>query len=250
MIYGFMRRAKIDTDENFNEQQDVVKHLMSERFYEQYGRSDIPQDSIVVEEFALQATKWHKLDALIEKIDRGDELIIYAPDHLAGTVRTFFDRCNMIANKGAYVTVARPPVFVNNFEQPVIKPTSFKSGSHEMFVTEMLASIETQAQNERTNLKTEGKRGGRPPSLDQDKIAEMKRMVEDGSTQLEISQHFGISQASVSRYYNEIILGRGRPLTFAYRQNPTEIRAKRRIYERNRRAKEREAREAAAKSDS
>lgn|GEM_PF-2407733 len=130
----------------------------------------------------------------------------------ANSARTFFDHCSTAAKKGAYITVARPPVFVNNFEQPRVKPTSFKADSHEMFVLEMIASIDTQVQNERTNTlnRQEGRKGGRPPALSEEKVARMKQMFKDGATQQQISAEFRISQATVSRYFNEIILGKGR----------------------------------------
>jgi len=101
---------------------------------------------------------------------------------------------------------------VNNFEQPRVQPTSFKLDSRELFIAEMLGSIETQVQNERTNSSNKklGRKGGRPPALNDEKLADMKSMFQSGKTQLEIGQKFNISQASISRYYNEIILGNGR----------------------------------------
>ena len=155
----------------------------------------------------------------------------------ADSARTFFDHCSTAAKKGAYITVARPPVFVNNFEQPRVKPTSFKADSHEMFVLEMIASIDTQVQNERTNTlnRQEGRKGGRPPALSEEKVARMKQMFKDGATQQQISAEFRISQATVSRYFNEIILGKGRAPSSPYRQDPSVVRQKRREYERKRR---------------
>lgn len=246
MIYGYLRRALVDSDDQFAEQNRIVTDLISEHMYNIYGKSDIPSENIVVEEIAISAQSYPQLEKLLDRLERGDELVIYSPDRVAGTARTFHDRCAVAAKKGAYITVARPPVFVNNFEQPLVKPTSFKADSNEMFVLEMVASIDSQVQNERTNTlnKKMGRKGGRPPALSDEKLARMKEMFKAGSTQQEISKEFDISQATVSRYYNEIILGKGRAPSSPYKQDPTVVREKRKIYERKRRQRLKEAAEA------
>lgn len=242
MIYGYTRRAIVDSDEQFAEQDRIVRDQVAEQMYTIYGKSEIPPENIVFEEIAYFAQNFPKLDALLEKLERGDELIIYTPDRIAGSARAFYDHCASAANKGAFITVARPPVFVNNFEQPRVQPTSFKSDSRELFIAEMLGSIETQVQNERTNSNNKklGRKGGRPPALNDEQLADMKSMFQEGKTQFEIGQKFNISQASVSRYYNEIILGKGRAPSSPYRQDPSVVRQKRREYEKKRRQKRKE----------
>ncbi|WP_315921819.1 helix-turn-helix domain-containing protein [Mesorhizobium sp. SP-1A] len=231
MIYGYLRRSLIDTDEQFKEQGVIVRNLMKER------DSKISAVNFVIEQIAISAQSYPELELLLDKLENGDELIVAAPDRVAGSARKFYDCCSKAIQKGAFITVVRPPVFVSNYEQPLVRPTSFKANSNEMFVLEMISSIETQVQNERTNtiLKNSGRKGGRPPALSEEQIVRMKQRFNEGATQQEVSNEFEISQATVSRYYNEIILGKGRVPSSPYKKDPVVVREKRKIYERNRR---------------
>jgi len=231
MLYVYFRRALIETDEQFSEQKQVVEDYLASR------GENLVAENIVFEEIAISAQTYPKLEELLGKLDTDDELVVLAPDRLAGSARSFYDRCVFANKRGAFITVVRPPVFVSNVEQPQIKPTTFKASGIEMFILEMIASIDKQDRNERTNatLKKTGKKGGRPPALSQEQIDRMRQMFEDEATQDDVSKEFGISQATVSRYYNEIILQKGRTAPSPRRQDPVIRREKRRIYERKRR---------------
>lgn len=259
MIYGYAKRAISDTDAGFQDQVRVVTDQVKQYLFSRhFSMSESDASSRVVEEqvSAVKQTR-PKLDALVDRMEHGSTLIITSPDMVAGKVRSFLDFVHKVNKKGATLIVARPNIYVDANDAPV-DPIIFDPDEANLVsplkVVQMLAAAESdvfvEKQQEKKSARVGVNKGGRKSALTEDQIAQFKKMQAEGYNQLSIAKTLGVSQSTISRYNSDLITKVGRAVNSAYQEDPSERRAKRRIYEAKYRARKRAQRHAGQSSDS
>ncbi len=259
MFYGYAKRSISDTDIQFSEQVKIVTDQVKQYLFSRhFSMSESDASSRVVEELvsAVEQTR-PKLDALVDRMENGSTLIITSPDMVAGKMRGFLDFVHKVNKKGVTLIVARPNIYVDANDAPV-DPIIFDPNESNIVsplkIVKMLAAMESDVSDEKEREKNSAKvgvnKGGRKSALTDEQIAQFKKMQAEGYNQLSIAKTLGVSQSTISRYNSDLITKVGRAKNAAYKEDPSERRAKRRIYEATYRARKRAQRQAEKSSDS
>ncbi|KAB2655107.1 helix-turn-helix domain-containing protein [Brucella tritici] len=259
MIYGYAKRSISDTDAGFQDQVRVVTDQVKQYLFSRhFSMSESDASSRVVEELVSTAQKTRpKLVALVNRMEIGSTLIITSPDMVAGNVRGFLDFVHELNKRDATLIVARPNIFVNA-KDALVDPITFDPNEASLVsplkIVKMLAAMESALDEEKDreikSAKVGANKGGRKSALTDDQIARFKEMQAEGYNQLSIAKTLGVSQSTISRYNSDLITKVGRAKNAAYKEDPSERRAKRRIYEATYRARKRAQRNAEKSSDS
>jgi DNA invertase Pin-like site-specific DNA recombinase len=131
-----------------------------------------------------------ELNTLLDFLREGDELVVTRVDRLARSVRDLQNMVHMLAEKG---------VVLRATEQPV--DTSTAAGKCFLDMLSVFAEFETNLRKERqmegiAKAKERGVYRGRKPSIDIEKVRELKEI---GMSATKIAKDMGIHRASVYR---------------------------------------------------
>ena len=171
-----------------------------------YARVSSTDQSLTVQEDALKAAGCHtirsekvtgttregraELAILMDFIREGDTLVVTRIDRLARSIGDLQDIVRALRGKGAMLKAT---------EQPI--DTSTAAGKCFLDMLGVFAEFETNLRRERqmegiAKAKAAGVYRGRKPSIDLDKVKELK---DKGLGATEIAKHLKISRASVYR---------------------------------------------------
>lgn len=177
-VYGYARVSTIDQDLTI--QQEALKaagcgHIRSEKVS---GTSTQGRDELRV---------------LLDFVQKGDELVITRIDRLARSVKDLQEIVAELRDKG---------VGLRATEQPI--DTSTAAGKCFLDMLGVFAEFETNLRKERQmegirKAQSEGRYKGRRPTIDADKVRELK---EQGLGASAIAKELGIGRASVYRVLN------------------------------------------------
>ena len=171
-----------------------------------YARVSTADQNLTIQEEALKASGCEmirsekvsgtstdgrdELKTLLEFVREGDELVVTRVDRLARSVFDLQKIVRDLKSKG---------VALRATEQPI--DTTTPEGKCFLDMLGVFAEFETSLRKERqmegiSKAKAEGKFKGRPPSIDKNRILELK---ESGMTPTQIAKEMGISRVSVYR---------------------------------------------------
>jgi DNA invertase Pin-like site-specific DNA recombinase len=174
-IYGYARVSTADQDLTIQEEALKASGCEMIRSEKVSGTSTDGRD---------------ELKTLLEFVREGDELVVTRVDRLARSVFDLQKIVRDLKSKG---------VSLRATEQPI--DTTTPEGKCFLDMLGVFAEFETSLRKERqmegiSKAKAEGKFKGRPPSIDKNRILELK---ESGMTPTQIAKEMGISRVSVYR---------------------------------------------------
>jgi DNA invertase Pin-like site-specific DNA recombinase len=174
-IYGYARVSTADQDLTIQEEALKASGCEMIRSEKVSGTSTDGRD---------------ELKTLLEFVREGDELVVTRVDRLARSVFDLQKIVRDLKSKG---------VSLRATEQPI--DTTTPEGKCFLDMLGVFAEFETSLRKERqmegiSKAKSEGKFKGRPPSIDKNRILELK---ESGMTPTQIAKEMGISRVSVYR---------------------------------------------------
>jgi DNA invertase Pin-like site-specific DNA recombinase len=174
-IYGYARVSTADQDLTIQEEALKASGCEMIRSEKVSGTSTDGRD---------------ELKTLLEFVREGDELVVTRVDRLARSVFDLQKIVRDLKSKG---------VALRATEQPI--DTTTPEGKCFLDMLGVFAEFETSLRKERqmegiSKAKAEGKFKGRPPSIDKNRILELK---ESGMTPTQIAKEMGISRVSVYR---------------------------------------------------
>jgi DNA invertase Pin-like site-specific DNA recombinase len=174
-IYGYARVSTADQDLTIQEEALKASGCEMIRSEKVSGTSTDGRD---------------ELKTLLEFVREGDELVVTRVDRLARSVFDLQKIVRDLKSKG---------VALRATEQPI--DTTTPEGKCFLDMLGVFAEFETSLRKERqmegiSKAKSEGKFKGRPPSIDKNRILELK---ESGMTPTQIAKEMGISRVSVYR---------------------------------------------------
>ena len=234
--YGYIRRSLSDTDAQYEAQKTIVSDLIRSALYNDDFKLIDDVDHLLFEDHDKAWTHDSSLpgkNRLLEKAAEGDTIFIESIDKITSTTRNFFDVVHSINEKKATLIVADPKIISDEDPKPIIFDPINPIFENPMRIVAALASMESAITAERLAFakpqSSEGRKpgGGRKPALNDEQIAEFKKMVSENASQLKIAKALNISQATASRYKSDLF-GNGRALNPEYIQPPTDKRRKRR----------------------
>jgi len=174
-IYGYARVSTADQDLTIQEEALKASGCEMIRSEKVSGTSTDGRD---------------ELKTLLEFVREGDELVVTRVDRLARSVFDLQKIVRDLKSKG---------VALRATEQPI--DTTTPEGKCFLDMLGVFAEFETSLRKERqmegiSKAKAEGKFKGRPPSIDKNRILELKS---SGMTPTQIAKEMGISRVSVYR---------------------------------------------------
>ncbi|WP_136679555.1 recombinase family protein [Neptunomonas sp. XY-337] len=133
------------------------------------------------------------LELLLEVINEGDKLVVWKLDRLARNMNDLTNIVQTLEDKGASLEI---------LDQKI--DTSTASGKAFLQMLGVFAEFETNLRKERqmagiVKAKAEGKYRGKQPSIDPEKVKQLKA---DGMGATSIARELGIGRASVYRILN------------------------------------------------
>lgn len=178
MIFGY---ARVSTDEqNLDAQTDALKAAGAERIF--------------ADKITGTARNRPELDKLFDQLREGDVIVVAKYDRLARSLRDLLDIVEAIQERGAGFRSLSEDI-----------DTTTPAGRLIFHVFASIAQFERERISERTKegldaARRRGRVGGRPPALNPDQRAEVRRMRdEDGKSVSEIARLFKVSLATVRR---------------------------------------------------
>lgn len=239
MFYGYIRRSFADTDVQFEEQKKLIIDCIQQQHYDHKVISiqDISKHLFVDHEKAWAPDS--KLPAklsLMKQASEGDTTFIQSPDKIASTARSFYDFINIMLEANVTVIIVEPQIYNGPNKKPVGTQIIFSPKNREfrdpLYILEAIAGMESAVNAERIMmakaLQTSNK-PGRKPALNDEQVARLKEMFAANESQLKIAQTLEVSQATVSRYVNDLFKD-GRKTSEKYIEQPTMRRKARREY--------------------
>ena len=178
MILGYARVST--TDQSLDAQTDALTAAGAERIY---------ADTI-----SGTARQRPELDRMLDQLREGDVVVVAKYDRLARSLRDLLDIVEAIRSRGAGFRSLAEEI-----------DTTTPAGRLIFHVFASIAEFERDRISERTKegleaAKRRGRVGGRPPALNPDQKAEVRRMRdEDGKRIPEIARLFRVSPATVRR---------------------------------------------------
>lgn len=239
MFYGYIRRSLADTDAQFNEQKNLIIDCIQQEFY---NRNVLTTQDINKHLFIDHEKAWapdSKLPAklaIMKQASEGDTVFIQSPDKISSTVRSFYDFINIMLEAGVTVIIQEPQIYLGPNKKPVGTQIIFSPKNREfrdpLYILEAIAGMESAVNAERIMtakaLQTSNK-PGRKPALNDEQVARLKEMFVANESQLKIAKTLEVSQATVSRYVNDLFKD-GRKTSEKYIEEPTARRKSRREY--------------------
>ena len=191
-VWGY---ARVSTDEqaqgwSLDAQRDAICHAAAARSY---------PEPVIVEEVASGAGERPNLKELLEKLEKGDVLIIYSIDRLSRSARELLAIFELLENKGIHLITIREGEFTGAVGKLIYG------------VLAAVADFERELIRERTRRGLEaarraGKRVGRPRKYDYEKIRrEAEKLLKHGYNIKQTARLLGIPPSQL-RY----ILTRGK----------------------------------------
>ncbi|WP_273728834.1 recombinase family protein [Brucella gallinifaecis] len=239
MFYGYIRRSLADTDTQYAEQKKLIIDCIKQADYSLQYLSTSDINKHIFEDYEKGWSPDNKLPAKLDLMKRasdGDTIFIQSPDKIASTARSFYDFINIMLEAGVTVVIEQPQIYLGPNQKPAGTQIIFSPKNREfrdpLFMLEAIAGLESAINAERIMtakaLQTSNK-PGRKPAINDEQIAKLKEMVAANKSQLMISKELKISQATVSRYVNDLFRD-GRKTSERYLEEPTARRKSRRDY--------------------
>ena len=171
------------------EQQDTQNQVSA--LLEKYPNAEI------VEEYASGVKSRPKLEQLLETMEKGDQLVVYALDRLGRSVKDVLNKIEIMNNKGIILVSQREGLDFNT-------PT----GRFMMQVLLAFAELERNLISERTKtalkaVKGRGKVLGRPKNITEQEWSEAGLMRDAGKSLRDIEKKTRISKAALSKFFNK-----------------------------------------------
>lgn len=135
-----------------------------------------------------------RLDALLDRLDEGDEVVVWKLDRLGRNTRNVLELIELIESKGATFRSLTEGI-----------STSGPMGRAMLTIMSAFAQLERDTIVERTRAgleaaKAQGRRGGRPSVVDEKKRAKIRSLLASGDhTRAEIADMVKISPATLYR---------------------------------------------------
>jgi DNA invertase Pin-like site-specific DNA recombinase len=151
------------------------------------------------ERSACRGTRWNRpvLQEILRNIKKDDVLVVYKPDRLS---RSLLDLLRIL--KALEDREAKFESLTEHIE------TVSPAGRMMMQMLGAFAEFERAMIKERTRLglaraRLEGRKGGRPNALSPKQVKEALRMLDEGKTQSEVAQIFGVHRVIIHRLAKE-----------------------------------------------
>ena len=135
-----------------------------------------------------------RLDALLDRLEDGDEVVAWKLDRMGRNTRNVLDLIETITAKGASFRSLTEGI-----------TTTGPMGRAMLTIMSALAQLERDTIVERTRAgldaaRARGKVGGRPSVIDEKRLSRIKKLTASGDhTRAEIAEMVGISQATLYR---------------------------------------------------
>lgn len=239
MFYGYIRRSLADTDAQFEEQKKLIIDCIQQQYYDHkvITIQDINKHLFIDHEKAWAPdSKLPSKLAIMKHAKEGDTIFIQSPDKIASSARSFYDFINIMLEAGVTVIIKQPQIYLGPKKKPAGNEIIFSPKNREfldpLYMLEAIAGMESAVNAERIMtakaLQTSNK-AGRKPALNNEQITILKKMFSTNQSQLKIAQKLEVSQATVSRYVNDLFKD-GRKTSEKYIEEPTARRKSRREY--------------------
>jgi DNA invertase Pin-like site-specific DNA recombinase len=135
-----------------------------------------------------------RLDALLDRLDDGDEVVVWKLDRLGRNTRSVLDLIDIIKSKGATFRSLTEGI-----------STSGPMGEAMLTIITAFAQLERDTLIERTraglaSARAQGRTGGRPSKIDQRMLDRLRKLAASGDhTRAEIAEMLQISRATLYR---------------------------------------------------
>ncbi len=136
-----------------------------------------------------------ELEQALAALGKGDTLVVYKLDRLSRSLKDLIDIATQLQEKGISLKCTSQPI-----------DTSSSMGKCFFHVLGAIAEFEKDLIKERTIAGLEaarrlGRRGGRPKTIQSEKIALAKELNQQGRPKVDIAKQLGISRASLYRFF-------------------------------------------------
>jgi DNA invertase Pin-like site-specific DNA recombinase len=158
---------------------------------------DLIVDKIFTDKCSGKTTNRPQLTALLDFIRDGDTLVVHSMDRLARNLDDLRKLVQDLTSRGVVVKFIKESLEFSGKDNPMSKFLLSVMGAFAEFERELI--------NERIRegvaiAKKAGKYKGRANSLNDDQIAEIKRLVCERFKKSDIAKKFGISRNTLYRY--------------------------------------------------
>jgi DNA invertase Pin-like site-specific DNA recombinase len=150
------------------------------------------------EQLSTVASKRDQLEALIDYVRDGDEVIVTKLDRLARSVADLLDIVRRIRSKGALIRL--PGIGVINGDDPTSELLFNVLGAIAQFERQIMLARQREGI---AKAKAEGKYKGRAPTARR-QAGQIRELAETGVRKEAIAERLGVSRASVYRILGEL----------------------------------------------
>jgi DNA invertase Pin-like site-specific DNA recombinase len=154
-------------------------------------------DEIITEQESGAKTDRKELNSLLEKLRKGDTLVVYKLDRLGRTMKQLVDLLTIFNEKGIEFVSIKDGI-----------DTSTTMGRFMFHVFGAIAEMEREVINERVksgveSAKARGRNGGRKKAHTREQVLGMIEMLDNGHTKKAVQDMFNVSRTTLYRYIEE-----------------------------------------------